>query len=110
MKGDKFMHPNDILNKNLGSSTAPKSHHMLVRDRKSLEISGVKKLESLNSEEFVLETSLGYMTIGGQDLEMTNLNIDKGEIAISGYVTKIEYFDHQEEKENSKGFFSKIFK
>lgn len=103
------MNPNDILNKNLGNA-AQKSHHMLVRDRKSMEISGIKKLESLNSEEFVLETSLGYMTISGQDLEMTNLNIDRGEIAISGYVTKIEYFDHQEEKVTQKGFLNKLFK
>jgi sporulation protein YabP len=104
------MHQNDILNKSMGNSNTNKSHHMLIRDRKTLEISGVKKLESLNSEEFVLETSLGYMTISGQDLEMTNLNIDKGEIAIAGYVTKIEYYDHQEEKGVQKGFFSKLFK
>lgn len=91
-------------------STVSKNHHVLVRDRKSMEITGIKKLESLNSEEFVLETSLGYMTISGQDLEMTNLNIDRGEISISGYVTKIEYFDHQEEKEPSKGFLNKLFK
>lgn len=103
------MNPKEIMNKNLGS-TAPKTHHMLIRDRKSMEISGIKKLESLNSEEFVLETSLGYMTISGQDLEMTNLNIDRGEIAISGYVTKIEYFDHQEEKTTQKGFLNKLFK
>lgn len=102
------MNPKDIINKNLGTNI--KSHHMLIRDRKSMEISGIKKLESLNSEEFVLETSLGYMTISGQDLEMTNLNIDRGEIAISGYVTKIEYFDHQEEKETPKGFLNKLFK
>lgn len=103
------MNPNDVLNKSMGNASN-KSHHMLVRDRKSMEISGVKKLESLNSEEFVLETSLGYMTISGQDLEMTNLNIDRGEIAISGYVTKIEYYDHQEEKGTQKGFFNKLFK
>lgn len=104
------MHPNDILNKNLNVSGSNKSHHMMIRDRKSLEITGVKKLESLNSEEFVLETSLGYMTISGQDLEMMNLNIDKGDIVISGYVTKIEYYDHHEESFTNKGFFSKLFK
>lgn len=104
------MNPNELLNKNLGNNMKNKSHHMLVRDRKSMEISGVKKLESLNSEEFVLETSLGYMTISGVDLEMTNLNIDKGDIAISGYVTKIEYYDHQDEKTTNKGFFNKMFK
>ncbi len=104
------MNQNEILNKNLNQLNNNKSHQMLVRDRKSLEITGVKKIESLNSEEFVLETILGYMTIGGQDLEMINLSIDKGEILISGYVTKVEYYDHQDSIEAPKGFFSKLFK
>ncbi|MDF2699822.1 MAG: sporulation protein YabP [Haloplasmataceae bacterium] len=105
------MNQNDILNKNLlNTNNNLKSHHMMIRDRKSLEITGVKKIESLNSEEFVLETILGYMTISGQDLEMINLSIDKGEILISGYVTKIEYFDHSENSQASKGFLSKLFK
>lgn len=105
------MNPNELLNKNLNSSNnINKSHHMMIRDRKSLEITGVKKLESLNSEEFVLETSLGYMTISGQDLEMINLSIDKGEILISGYVTKVEYYDHTNNTNAPKGFLSKLFK
>lgn len=105
------MNQNDLLNKNFNQTNNNiKNHHMMIRDRKSLEITGVKKLESLNSEEFVLETVLGYMTISGQDLEMINLSIDKGEILIAGYVTKIEYFDHQDTIDAPKGFFSKLFK
>lgn len=104
------MYPNEILNKNIGTPNN-RGHHMLIRDRKMMEITGIKKLESLNSEEFVLETTLGYMTISGNDLEMINLNMEKGEISLSGYVTKIEYYDYQEGKEaNQKGFLSKLFK
>ncbi len=111
IKGDFSMNQTDLLNKNFNQTNNNiQSHHMMVRDRKSLEITGVKKIESLNSEEFVLETILGYMTISGQDLEMINLSIDKGEILISGYVTKIEYFDHQDTVSTPKGFFSKLFK
>ncbi|ERJ12436.1 sporulation protein YabP [Haloplasma contractile] len=92
------------------TSNRNQNHHMMIRDRKSIEITGVKKIESLNSEEFVLETILGYMTISGQDLEMMNLSIDKGEILIAGYVTAIEYYDHEEHGDAPKSFINKLFK
>lgn len=105
------MNQTEIFNKNNNQTNNNiNNHHMMIRDRKSLETTGVKKIESLNSEEFVLETILGYMTISGQDLEMINFSVDKGEILISGYVTKIEYYDHQDTVDAPKGFFSKLFK
>ncbi len=111
VKGDFFMNQSELFNKNIKEiNTNIKNHHMMIRDRKSLEITGVKKIESLNSEEFVLETILGYMTISGQELEMINFSVEKGEILISGYVTKVEYFDHQDAGTTTKGFFSKLFK
>ena len=35
-------------------------HHICLKDRKSLELTGVKKIESFDSYEFLIETSLGY--------------------------------------------------
>lgn len=105
------MNSTEIFNKNIKENNANlKNHHMMIRNRESLEITGVKKIESLNSEEFVLETILGYMTISGQNLEMINFSVEKGEILLSGYVTKVEYFDHQETSNAPKGFFKKLFK
>ena len=104
------MNQTEIFNKNIKENTNLKNHHMMIRNRESLEITGIKKLESLNSDEFVLETILGYMTISGQNLEMINFSIEKGDILISGYVTKVEYFDHQDTVTTPKGFFSKLFK
>lgn len=111
IKGDFLMDKYDEFDRNnIQANSKLSSHHMMIRDRKSLEITGIKKIESLNSEEFVLETILGYMTISGQDLEMINLSIDTGEILISGYVTKVEYYDHQDTIDAPKGFLSKLFK
>jgi len=105
------MNQEEIFNKNINETDSSfNNHHMMIRNRESLEITGVKKLESLNSEEFVLETILGYMTISGENLEMINFSVEKGDILISGYVTKVEYFDHQDTVVTPKGFFSKLFK
>ncbi|XMB67894.1 sporulation protein YabP [Mycoplasmatota bacterium zrk1] len=85
-----------------------KIHQLFLKDRKSLEITGVKKIESLNEEEFIVETELGLMSILGRELEMRNLDVDKGELQIKGYITMIEYKDHQVSA--SKSMFSKLFK
>ncbi len=89
-----------------------KKHHIVMRNRESMDLTGVIRIDSLNDIEFVLQTILGYVTIRGRDLEMKNVNIDKGELSISGYVSSIEYFDDiEDDKSNTtKSFFSKLFR
>ena len=43
---------------------------LTLENRKSLKISGVKKIISLNPLEFQLDTVLGILTIKGNNLEM----------------------------------------
>lgn len=100
----------DDNNVNMSARNFSNNHHMLIRDRQSMEITGVKKIESLNSDEFVVETVLGYMTVSGSDLTMKNFDMEKGDLTISGYVTAVEYYDHQTEQEKEKGFLTKLFK
>ena len=38
-------------------------HHVYLKDRKTLELTGIKKIESFDSLEFLIETSLGYLNI-----------------------------------------------
>ena len=45
-------------------------HHVYLKDRKTLELTGIKKIESFDSLEFLIETSLGYLNIKGSDLAL----------------------------------------
>ena len=36
-------------------------HNVSIKDRKSVELSGVKNIESFDPSEFLIETSLGYL-------------------------------------------------
>lgn len=80
-----------------------------LKDRKKLEISGIKKIESLNSEEFLIDTKLGLLVVKGTSLEMQQLDIDKGNLWISGTINIIEYIETNTKKEKSS-FFGKVFK
>jgi len=84
-------------------------HQVIVKDRKLMEVTGVKKLHSFDSEMFVIETSMGILTVHGHDLEMKNLELEKGELSIVGYILNHEYEDSDYDNAG-KGLFSKLFK
>jgi sporulation protein YabP len=91
------------------NTNAPDDHDVIMRGRRLLDITGVKQVESFDSEEFLLETVMGFLTIRGQNLQMKNLDVEKGVVSIKGKVFELIYIDeHQSEK--AKGFFSKLFK
>lgn len=87
----------------------PKRQEIKMLNRKLLEISGVMKVESFDSEEFLLETECGYLQINGENLHIKNLSLEQGLVAIEGMVRSMAYLDagsHQK----TKGFLGKIFK
>ncbi|WP_029191982.1 sporulation protein YabP [Paenibacillus elgii] len=86
-----------------------KRQEIKMLNRKLLEVSGVLKVESFDSEEFLLETECGYLMIKGQNLHIKNLSLEQGLVAIEGYVNELAYVDANSQG-NTKGFLSKLFK
>jgi sporulation protein YabP len=66
-------------------------------------------VESFDNEEFLLETSMGFLAIRGYNLKMKNLNLEQGLVSIEGKVYDLVYLD-QQQGDKAKGFFSKLFK
>lgn len=91
------------------SKTTIPEHDIIMRGRKLLDITGVKQVESFDNEEFLLETVMGFLSIRGQNLQMKNLDVDKGIVSIKGKVFDLVYLDDQH-GEKAKGFFSKLFR
>lgn len=84
-------------------------HNISMFGRRLLDITGVKQVDSFDNEEFLLETVMGYLVIRGQNLQMKNLDVEKGIVSIKGKIHEMLYVDdHQGDK--AKGFFSKLFK
>lgn len=86
-----------------------KRQEIKMLNRKMLEISGVLNVESFDSEEFLLETELGFLAIKGQNLHIKNLSLDQGLVAIEGLVNEMAYLDASAQSK-SKGFLGKLFK
>jgi sporulation protein YabP len=85
------------------------NHIISINERKSIIISGVKKIESFDNEEFLLNTNLGILHLKGENLEMIKLDTLEGKVSIKGKINSLEYLETSEKiKEN--GLFNKLFK
>ncbi|PAE22895.1 MULTISPECIES: sporulation protein YabP [Bacillaceae] len=91
------------------NKTNTQEHDVIMRGRRLLDITGVKQVESFDNEEFLLETVMGFLAIRGQNLQMKNLDVDKGIVSIKGKVFDLVYIDDQN-GDKAKGFFSKLFR
>ena len=85
------------------------SHEIILVDRESLQITGVKDVDSFDSEEFLLDTEYGYLSINGKNLHIKVLNLDQGTVIIEGVVDNVRYINDGS-SEKTKGFFGKLFK
>ncbi|WP_210611394.1 sporulation protein YabP [Priestia flexa] len=85
------------------------NHDLVMKGRRLLDITGVKQVESFDNEEFLLETVMGFLSVRGQNLQMKNLDVEKGIVSIKGKIFDIVYLD-ENQSEKAKGFFSKLFR
>lgn len=89
----------------------PKQHSLSMQNRKLLDMTGVINVESFDSEEFLLKTELGHLTIRGQNLHIKNLSLEEGLLSIEGYVSSLLYLEPgSSSKSGSKGILGKLFK
>lgn len=85
------------------------NHSITLTERKNLIITGVKKIENFDENEFFMETTMGNLTIKGDELEIIKLDTYQGNVSIKGKVDSLVYTEAgKKEKEN--GIFSKLFK
>lgn len=86
------------------------NHSITLNERKNLLITGVKKIDSFDNEEFLLETNMGYVVIKGKELEIVKLDTYQGNVVIKGRVNSLSYMESANKKEKDEGMFSKLFK
>lgn len=87
------------------------NHGLTINERKSIIVSGVKKIESFDSEEFLMETTLGFLVIKGSELEIIKLDTYQGSVSIKGRIDSLMYFDGSFDKKNKdNSFLNKLFK
>ena len=85
-------------------------HNVILENRKKVSVSGVDDVESFNEEEIILHTKeQGILVVKGGDLHINRLNVDSGDVNITGEINSMEYLAVSL-KSKGGGFFTKMFK
>ena len=75
-------------------------------NRLKLLITGVEKVYETNDSKIQLKASGSNLLILGENLNISRLDVDAGNVDIEGKINEIKYLT----SENKGGFFKKIFK
>ena len=82
-------------------------HSLIIESRKSISVTGVTGADNFNDEEITLYTCWGQLCIKGENLQLSVLNTDSGDVSASGKINSVVY---SERLEKHPGFFSRGFK
>lgn len=68
-------------------------HTLLMDEREKLQIGGVLEVLSFDEEGVMMETSCGLLVLKGTDLHIGKLDLEEGEVTVTGAVDSIDYSD-----------------
>lgn len=67
------------------------SHRLLLDNRARGTITGVLDVEDFDAEKIQAQTEAGKLLIKGENLHITSLNLEKGELELEGKVDSLIY-------------------
>ncbi len=85
------------------------NHEVKMTDRKTIYLTGIKKIVSFDNEEFLMESNMGVILLKGESLELNKLDTSDGNVKIKGKINSLSYVDGKT-KNKDEGIFTKLFK
>ena len=85
------------------------THELKLIERREIALTGIKKITSFDSEEFLLESNMGFILIKGSNLEIMRLDTHDGNVKIKGKINSFSYLENNT-KAKEESLLSKLFK
>lgn len=79
-------------------------HKLTLNERNNLTMTGVTEVVSFDDTAIVLQTGLGRLLVQGQQLQLKNLSLEGGQVAVDGKICALTY-----EEPRSGGAFRRLF-
>ena len=89
-----------------GMNANPRPHMLTLEGRTRAQLSGVLAVCCFNEQEIVLETSEGEVALLGERLHIAQLNLDEGQLDVTGEIAGVEYNGPVGKKER-RGLFAR---
>jgi len=75
-----------------------------------MTLDGVLEILSFNDEQILIITVLGDMDIRGEELKMTKLDVQNGDVVITGKISYVVYTSEEKRPKKQNSIISKIFR
>ena len=73
-------------------------HKLTLNERKNLTLTGVTEVISFDEMQIVLQTGLGTLFVHGQNLQLKNLSLEGGQVAVDGNIAALIFEEPRQER------------
>lgn len=80
-------------------------HKLQLNERRQLTMNGVSEVVSFEENAVVLQTSLGTLIVQGRELQLKQLSLEGGQVAVNGSISALIY----EEPRQGGGWRHRLF-
>lgn len=82
-------------------------HTLTLVNRNTATLTGVEDVDCFNEQIVILRTPLGMLTLTGEGLNISHLNLEEGRLVVEGEFASAEY--SQGKRAGGKGFLGRLF-
>jgi sporulation protein YabP len=94
-----------------GEAMSEQNHRVVLEKRNRLEIEGgVLHVHNFDSSRITVETSFGFLDLFGEGLNIEELNLEQGNMSVSGSFSGFIYSESRGVKGKGKGILKKMLK
>ncbi len=86
-----------------------KRSSLMLENRKKLTVNGVIEVINFNENQILLNTDVGTMIVKGRELKMNKLDVQNGDVIITGQVDSFVYTSDKS-KEKKDSIISRLFR
>lgn len=84
-----------------------KPHMLMLESRNKLSFSGVTQIGAFDEEMLTVYTDYGEITVNGENIQVSVMNTETGEVCAQGKIDSVKYSDKYSKRTS---FFAKVLK
>ena len=86
------------------------AHKVTIEGRRNGMISGVSDVLSFDVQEIVLQTVEGLLLVKGEELHVSRLTLEKGEVDIDGKIDSLTYSSQGSKNRKNESLLGRMFR
>lgn len=83
----------------------PKAHNVSMENRGRLSLDGVEDVSGFDEHTIVLRTTMGDLTVRGENLHIGRIDLELGRLELDGHIQELSY----DEPAQSGSFWARLF-